>query len=77
MAVLCSCSDETLASSEMAATQPATACAATLTIMADGDSISRGIGGLIDNCVDGDLVSGSVGSPVVIRKVDVSGANTM
>jgi len=33
--------------------------------------------GLIDNHVDGDLVSGSVGSPAVIHKVDVSGANTM
>ncbi len=77
MAMLCSCSDETLASSEMVATQPATACAATLTIVADGNLISRGVRGLIDNHVDGDLVSGSVGSPVVIHKVDVSGANTM
>ncbi len=28
----------------------------------DGDSISRGVGGLVDNRVDGDSVSGSVGS---------------
>ena len=28
----------------------------------DGDSISRGVGGLDDNSVDGDSVSGSVGS---------------
>jgi hypothetical protein len=57
----------------------------------DGDSISRGVGGLVDNRVYGDLVSGSVGSLVesrVVRlddiecdeeqhEVYVSGANTM
>ncbi len=57
----------------------------------DGDSISRGVSGLVDNRVYGDLVSGSVGSLVdnrVVRlddiecdeeqhEVDVSGANTM
>ncbi len=40
----------------------------------DGDSISRGVGGLVDNSVYGDSVSGSVGRLIdnrVVRTDDI------